>query len=113
VDADPAPAPPEEAPAGDPPPPPGRPAPDLAFLVATGIALIAAVVLVRNLLPAKQDLADNLLREENLKKEIEALRKEDGLLELQEKGLREDDLYKERVLRGQTGMSRPGEFIVR
>ena len=102
----------------DPPPPappsaPGKPAPDLAFLVSAGIALVAAVVLVRNLLPAKQDLADNLLYEENLKKDIEALKRERELLGLKEKALRDDPAYIERVLRGQTGMTRPGEFLVR
>jgi cell division protein FtsB len=97
------------------PAPGGAPAegPDLAFLVAAGIALVAALVLVRNLLPAKQDLADSLRREESLKKEIEALGKERGLLGLKEKALKDDPAYIERVLRDQTGMSRPGEFLVR
>jgi cell division protein FtsB len=97
------------------PPAAARPGPDMPFLVAAGIALVAALVLVRNLLPAKQDLADSLRYEESLKKEIEALRKERELLGLQEKALKDgnDPRYRNRVLRGQTGMTEPGEFIVR
>ncbi len=106
-DGPPAPA-PAPAPAGAPPD-----GPDLAFLVSAGIALVAALVLVRNLLPAKQDLAESLRREESLKKEIEDLGRERELLGLKEKALRDDPAYIERVLRGQTGMSRPGEFLVR
>jgi cell division protein FtsB len=87
--------------------------PDLSFLVAAGIALVAAFVLVRNLLPAKQDLADSLRREENLKKEIESLRKERELLGLQEKALKSDPAFIERSVRERTGMTAPGEFIVR
>jgi cell division protein FtsB len=95
------------------PPAPERPAPDLAFVLASGIALVAALVLVRNLLPTKQDLAETLRREEDLRKEIEDLKAERLLLEMKAKALQHDDAYKERVLRGQTGMSKPGEFIVR
>ena len=86
---------------------------DLPFLIAAGIALAAALVLVRNLIPVKQDLADVTRREENLEREIEALKRKRDLLDLEEKALRDDDAYKERVLRGQTGMSRPGEVLVR
>ena len=96
-----------------PPIPPERPATDLAFVLASGIALVAALVLVRNLLPAKQDLAETLRREEDLRQEIQDLRAERLLLEMKAKALHDDDAYKERVLRGQTGMSKPGEFIVR
>ena len=108
----------DPAPAAPPSPAPtAAPAPghlsDFHFLVATGIALVAALVLVRNLLPAKQDLADTLRREDGLQKGIEALRKEKGVLDLREKALRDDPVYIERTLRDQTGMSRPGEFIVR
>ncbi len=94
-------------------PPASSSGPDLAFLVCSGIALVAALVLVRNLLPAKKDLADSLRREESLKKEIEDLGKERELLGMKEKALRDDPAYVERVLRGQTGMTRPGEFVVR
>ena len=98
--------------AGDAPPPPAQ-GPDLSFLVAAGIALVAAAVLVRNLLPAKRDLAETLRREENLRKEIEDLAKERARLEMQEEALRNDPGYQQRVLRRQTGMTMPGEWIVR
>jgi cell division protein FtsB len=111
-DAAPAPA-AAAAPAG--PPPAAKPSspPDFPFLVAAGIALLAALVLVRNLLPTKKDLADTLRREENLRREIEALKSEKGVLEMREKALGDDPAYIRRVLRGQTGMTEPGEFIVR
>ena len=105
---------------GDPvpalPPPPSPPAPagpDFAFLVAAGIALVAAAVLVRNLLPVKQDLAETLRREENLRREIDDLAAERARLEMQEKALRDDPSYQQRTLRRQTGMTLPGEWIVR
>jgi len=91
----------------------GARSPDLAFLVSAGIALVAALVLVRNLLPAKRDLAETTRREETLRRDIEALRKERDLLEKQEEALRSDPAFQERILRRQTGMTRPGEFIVR
>ena len=94
-------------------PAPEKSAPDLAFVLASGIALVAALVLVRNLLPAKVDLAETLRREEDLHREIEDLQAERLLLEKRAKALHDDDAYKERVLRGQTGMTKPGEFIVR
>jgi len=90
-----------------------RAPPDLAFLVCAGIALVAALVLVRNLLPAKQDLAETMRREENLRKEIETLKKERELLVMREKALKDDPKYIERSLRGQTGMTRADEFLVR
>ncbi len=90
-----------------------RGGPDLSFLFAAGIALVAAFVLVRNLLPAKEDLSLTLRREQELQLEIDRLKVEKELLEKQEEALRNDDRYKERILRGQTGMSRPGEWIVR
>ncbi len=97
----------------EPPPPPPPQERDLAFLVSAGIALTAAFVLARNLLPAKQDLSDSNRRIESLKGEIEDLRKERELLGKQEKALRDDPAAIERSLRRQTGMSRNGEFIVR
>ena len=101
-----------------PPPDSGRaaappPGPDFPFLVAAGIALVAALVLVRNLLPAKQDLAETLRREESLQREIEALGREKETLGRQEEALRDDPAYQQRVLRRQTGMTLPGEWIVR
>ena len=81
--------------------------------MSAGIALVAAFVLARNLLPAKQDLADSNRRIESLKAERDALRKERELLEMKEKALEGDPAYIERSLRGLTGMSKPGEFIVR
>ena len=70
-------------------------------------------VLARNLLPAKQDLADTNRKIESLKTERDALAKERDLLEMKEKALKGDPAYIERTLRGQTGMSKPGEFIVK
>ena len=96
-----------------PPAPTAKPAADLAFLIAAGTLLVASLVLVRNLLPAKQDLATTLRREEALRTDLEALRAERELLVKKEKGLREDPAYIDRTLRGQTGMTKPGEFIVR
>jgi cell division protein FtsB len=93
-----------------PKPPPER---DTAFLVSAGIALVALFVLARNLLPAKQDLADTNRRIESLKSERDDLAKERELLEKKEKALKDDPAFIERSLRGQTGMSKPGEFIVR
>ena len=95
------------------PAPPAKPTADLAFLVAAATLLVASLVLVRNLLPAKQDLATTLRREEALKRDLEALRAERELLVQKEKGLRDDPAYIDRTLRGQTGMTKPGEFIVR
>jgi len=86
---------------------------DTAFLVSAGIAVVALFVLARNLLPVKQDLADTNRRIEALKAERDALQKEREVLEMKEKALQGDDRYLERTLRGQTGMSKPGEFIVR
>lgn len=103
----------EDAPPAPAPASPPSAGPDLAFLVAAGIALVAALVLVRNLLPAKQDLADSLRREEDLKKEIDALRKERELLGLQEKALKNDPRFIDRSVRDKFGMTAPGEFIVR
>jgi cell division protein FtsB len=94
------------------PPPPARER-DLAFLVSAGIALVALFVLARNLLPVKQDLADSNRRIEGLRDEIERLRKEKDLLEMKEKALNDDPAFIERTHRDQTGMTRPGEFIVR
>ena len=99
--------------ADDPSPVPSPAGPDFAFLVATGIALVAAAVLVRNLLPVKRDLAETLRREEALRKEIEDLAKERARLEMQEEALRNDPEYQQRTLRRQTGMTLPGEWIVR
>ena len=87
--------------------------PDFAFLIASAIALVAAAVLVRNLLPAKRDLAETLRREEQLKREFEALVEEKARLQRREKALVDDPVYVERDLRRQTGMTRPGEWIVR
>ena len=104
-------------PAGAPAPSPagagGRPPTDVAFLVAAGVALVAALVFVRNLLPVKQDLAETLRRAGALEREIESLKRERDLLDLREGALRDDPAYIERSLRSQTGMSRPGEFLVR
>ena len=96
-------------------PPATKPAPahDFPFLIAAGIALVAALVLVRNLLPAKQDLADTLRREDALQRKLEDLAKEKSTLEMREKALKDDPAYIERSLRDQTGMTRPGEVIVR
>jgi cell division protein FtsB len=97
----------------DDPAPPAPPERDTAFLVSAGIALVAVFVLARNLLPVKQDLADTNRRIESLKAERDALTKEREVLEKKEKALQGDDAYLERTLRGQTGMSKPGEFIVK
>ncbi len=94
-------------------PPAEKQGADIPFLLAAGIAVVAAFVLVRNLLPAKEDLSLTLRREQELRQEIDRLREEQELLEKQEEALRTDDRYKERVLRGQTGMTKPGEWIVR
>jgi cell division protein FtsB len=82
-------------------------------LAAIGIAGLAAIVLVRNLLPARRDLAHTLQQEATLREQLDALHAEKALLEDREKALREDPTYIERVHRAQTGMTRPGEFIVR
>lgn len=87
--------------------------PDWPFLAALGIAAIAALVLVRNLLPARRDLEETLQREETLRSEIDGLREERARLEQREKALGDDPAFIERVHRAQTGMTRPGEFIVR
>jgi cell division protein FtsB len=87
--------------------------PDFPFLVAAGIAIAATLVLARNLLPVKRDLADSARREEVLKKEIEALRAERDLLEMREKALTDDPRFIERSVRAPTGMTRPEEYLVR
>ena len=103
--------------ADEPAPPPAAPPasapPDFAFLIASAVALVAAAVLVRNLLPAKRDLAETLRREESLRKELEDLAEEKARLERREKALEDDPVAIERDLRRQTGMTRPGEWIVR
>ena len=103
-----------------PPPPPAPPPPgerpllaDLPFLVAAAVALVACLVLLRNLLPAKQDLVETVRERERLEKDIRMLERERDRLAQEEKALLGDERYLERVHRKQTGMTRPGEFIVR
>ncbi len=105
--------PPDGPPVAPPVAPPPREGPDLPFLFALGIAAVAALVLVRNLLPVRRDLEETLRREERLQEETEALRAERDLLRAREEALEKDPAAVERSLRAQTGMTRPGEFIVR
>ncbi|MHC4822330.1 MAG: septum formation initiator family protein [Planctomycetota bacterium] len=92
---------------------PEREPPDLALLCCLGVAVVAFLVLVHNLLPARRDLEATARREEDLTRRAESLEAERDDLKARQEGLEDDPLYLERVQRRQTRMTRPGEFIVR